>query len=106
MMGTLAECLATVFVVYADGLCYKRFRSTIVAHVAASVVVAATVVAGLRSLSLFSLCVAGLNITGMYLNPVLATTANFGCSGSEQWEHAMVYWLGPVLGLLVVHFGK
>jgi hypothetical protein len=43
---------------------------------------------------------AGLELTGMYFNPVLATIVTYGCAGAQPTEHMLVYWLGPILGLL------
>ena len=41
--------------------------------------------------------------TGMWMNPVLATTHTFRCLGHQSdWEHFAVYWLGPALGLFMV----
>ncbi|XP_065665409.1 aquaporin-11-like isoform X2 [Hydra vulgaris] len=43
------------------------------------------------------------DVTGMWMNPVLATTHTFRCLGHQSdWQHFAVYWLGPVLGLLMV----
>lgn len=42
--------------------------------------------------------VLGINLTGMYFNPAMASGHTFGCKGTEAWEHLFVYWAGPFLG--------
>ena len=41
---------------------------------------------------------AGINMTGMYFNPAMATGHTFGCKGTTAWEHVFVYWIGPFIG--------
>lgn len=41
---------------------------------------------------------AGINLTGMYFNPAMATGHTFGCKGTTAWEHVVVYWVGPFIG--------
>lgn len=36
----------------------------------------------------------------MYFNPVLATALSYGCEGLGAIEHAVVYWTGPILGIM------
>ena len=39
--------------------------------------------------------------TGMWMHPGFATAFTFRCMGhSSDWEHVMVYWLGPVIGFI------
>jgi len=40
----------------------------------------------------------GLAHTGMYFNPILATTVTYGCAGLDTGEHLLIYWLGPIVG--------
>ncbi|KAK3108967.1 hypothetical protein FSP39_019886 [Pinctada imbricata] len=42
--------------------------------------------------------VLGINLTGMYFNPAMATGHTFGCKGTAAWEHFIVYWIGPFIG--------
>lgn len=42
--------------------------------------------------------VLGINLTGMYFNPAMATGHTFGCKGTTAWEHVVVYWIGPFIG--------
>lgn len=42
-----------------------------------------------------------MSLTGGFLNPILASTLQFNCAGNAVWEHVLVYWLGPVVGLTV-----
>lgn len=40
------------------------------------------------------------HISGSFLNPVIATMFSFRCDGHESdWEHLIVYWIAPVVGL-------
>lgn len=45
--------------------------------------------------------VLGINMTGMYFNPAMASGHTFGCHGTQAWEHLFVYWAGPFLGCYV-----
>ncbi|XP_060066021.1 aquaporin-11-like [Ylistrum balloti] len=40
----------------------------------------------------------GVNFTGMYMHPAMASGLTFGCDGTERWEHLFVYWVGPFTG--------
>ena len=40
-------------------------------------------------------CLAGVELTGMYLNPINATNQTFGCHGTGTLEHLVVYWGAP-----------
>lgn len=48
--------------------------------------------------SSFFLNFVGINLTGMYFNPAMATGHTFGCKGTTAWEHVVVYWIGPFIG--------
>lgn len=45
--------------------------------------------------------VLGINMTGMYFNPAMASGHTLGCHGTAIWEHLFVYWGGPFLGCYV-----
>uniref|UniRef100_A0A4D5RB59 Aquaporin n=1 Tax=Scolopendra viridis TaxID=118503 RepID=A0A4D5RB59_SCOVI len=47
------------------------------------------------------LVLAGLNYSGGYFNPVLATSLKYGCRGHNVLEFFLVYWIGSVTGCLV-----
>lgn len=49
-------------------------------------------------MSILFLIFAGINLTGMYFNPAMATGHTFGCKGTTAWEHVVVYWIGPFIG--------
>nr|QIJ55396.1 superaquaporin 2 [Haliotis discus hannai] len=40
----------------------------------------------------------GLHLTGMYMQPAMASGLSFGCKGTSAWEHVLVYWVGAFLG--------
>lgn len=46
------------------------------------------------------LVVLALELSGGYLNPILAASLEFGCAGIQVYQHALVFWLGPLLGHL------
>lgn len=46
------------------------------------------------------LVVLALDISGGYFNPVLAASLEYGCLGIQNHQHAIVFWLGPLLGHL------
>ncbi|XP_076002291.1 aquaporin-11 [Genypterus blacodes] len=43
---------------------------------------------------------AGGKLTGAVFNPALAFSTQFPCSGNSFLEYSLVYWLGPVLGMM------
>lgn len=47
-----------------------------------------------------ALVVVALEITGGYFNPVLAASLEYGCLGINLHQHAIVFWLGPLLAHL------
>lgn len=44
------------------------------------------------------LVVLALELSGGYFNPVLAASLEYGCRGIDLYQHAVVFWLGPLLG--------
>ncbi|KAL7848358.1 hypothetical protein AOLI_G00230760 [Acnodon oligacanthus] len=60
------------------------FRENLRVHVIAAVIT--------------SLAHAGGSITGAVMNPALAFSIQFPCSGHSFLEYAFVFWLGPILG--------
>ncbi|KAM3616916.1 uncharacterized protein V6R79_025991 [Siganus canaliculatus] len=47
-----------------------------------------------------SVVYAGGSVTGAVFNPALAFSTQFPCSGSSFLDYCLVYWLGPVLGMI------
>ncbi|XP_023258366.1 aquaporin-11 [Seriola lalandi dorsalis] len=43
---------------------------------------------------------AGGSMTGAVFNPALAFSTQFPCSGNSFLEYCLVYWLGPLLGMM------
>ena len=42
------------------------------------------------------------HISGCYFSPVIATVYSFRCSGhTSDWEHFAVYWIAPVVGMVI-----
>ncbi|XP_076460942.1 aquaporin-11-like [Babylonia areolata] len=52
----------------------------------------------LKYLNAALMIVFGLQTTGMYFNPAMASGHTLGCGATHYWEHFAVYWLGPFLG--------
>lgn len=48
-----------------------------------------------------SLVYAGGHLTGAVFNPALAFSLLFSCEGNSLLEYIFVYWLGPVIGLIL-----
>ena len=48
-----------------------------------------------------NLCVSGVHLTGMYMNPVNAFNQEFGCRGVNRYEHLLVYSVGPMIAAAV-----
>lgn len=46
------------------------------------------------------LVVLAFELSGGYFNPILASSLEYGCKGIEFYQHAVVFWLGPLLGHL------
>lgn len=44
------------------------------------------------------LVVLALELSGGYFNPVLASSLEYGCKGINFYQHAIVFWIGPLLG--------
>ncbi|VDK61450.1 unnamed protein product [Anisakis simplex] len=40
----------------------------------------------------------GINLTGMYANPIVAWACTFNCEGTTHVAHLIVYWLSPLVG--------
>ncbi|KAL5006326.1 hypothetical protein ScPMuIL_015132 [Solemya velum] len=40
----------------------------------------------------------GITWTGMFMNPAMASGHTLGCGGVRNWEHFLVYWIGPFIG--------
>lgn len=47
------------------------------------------------------LVVMALELSGGYFNPILASSLEFGCQGIDVYQHALVFWLGPLVGHVV-----
>ncbi|XP_029922678.1 aquaporin-11 [Myripristis murdjan] len=47
-----------------------------------------------------TLVYAGGSTTGAVFNPALAFSTQFPCSGNSFLEYCLVYWLGPLLGMM------
>ncbi|KAM9460922.1 aquaporin 12 [Clarias gariepinus] len=43
----------------------------------------------------------GNSYTSAYVNPSLAYALTFKCPGHAFWEYAVVYWLGPLIGMTI-----
>ncbi|XP_041850178.1 aquaporin-11 [Melanotaenia boesemani] len=43
---------------------------------------------------------AGGSVTGAVFNPALAFSTQFPCSGNSLPDYCLVYWLGPLLGMM------
>lgn len=42
------------------------------------------------------------HVSGLWMNPVLATLFTFRCKGhSSDWQHIMVYWVGPTISFFL-----
>lgn len=51
------------------------------------------------SASITAVVYAGGAVSGAVLNPVLAVSLQFPCSGHSYLDYLFVYWLGPILGV-------
>ncbi|XP_077422757.1 aquaporin-11 [Vanacampus margaritifer] len=47
-----------------------------------------------------SVVYAGGSVTGAVFNPALAFSTQFGCSGNSFAEYCLVYWMGPLMGMM------
>jgi len=50
------------------------------------------------------LCVAALDTSGGFFNPILASALTLNCKGESQYEHFVVYWLGSFFGSIVARW--
>ncbi|XP_053564660.1 aquaporin-11 [Bombina bombina] len=53
------------------------------------------------ALLITAMVLAGGHLTGAVFNPALAFSLVFNCVGNTFFEYAFVYWLGPLVGLVV-----
>ncbi|XP_072516347.1 aquaporin 12 [Salminus brasiliensis] len=58
----------------------------------------------LLALLLTFLYYVGSDYTSAYANPSLAYALTFTCPGHTFWEYAVVYWLGPLMGMTLAVF--
>lgn len=58
-------------------------------------------VSALSSFFCSLLVVLALELSGGYFNPVLAGALEYGCRGASIYQHAIVFWLGPLVGHLL-----
>ncbi|KAL8578679.1 hypothetical protein ACOMHN_007137 [Nucella lapillus] len=73
-------------VVYDTWLCHQRlFRAPLLDMLA-------------KNVNGALLVCAGVNLTGMYMHPALATAMTFNCKGTDTFEHIFVYWVATFLG--------
>ncbi|KAG8445521.1 hypothetical protein GDO86_010331 [Hymenochirus boettgeri] len=42
--------------------------------------------------------------TAAFFNPTLASAVTFHCSGNTLWEYVLVYWCGPLAGMVLALF--
>ncbi|KAK7865878.1 hypothetical protein R5R35_003992 [Gryllus longicercus] len=47
-----------------------------------------------------SMVIAAFDLTGGYLNPILASSLKYDCEGNTFEEHVIVYWVGATLGAI------
>lgn len=47
------------------------------------------------------LVVLALDLSGGYFNPILASSLEFNCEGIHTYQHAIVFWMGPLVGHLI-----
>lgn len=55
-------------------------------------------VRALNALLSSALVVLALDTSGGYFNPMLAASLEYNCAGIQLHQHALVFWLGPLLG--------
>ncbi|MEE6508721.1 hypothetical protein FKM82_022692 [Ascaphus truei] len=62
----------------------------------------------LVSLLITGLVYTGGHLTGAVFNPALAFSIMFHCKGNTLFEYAFVYWIGPIIGMVlsVILFDK
>ncbi|XP_071353306.1 aquaporin-11 [Trachinotus anak] len=77
---------ACAFAVQTAITCTRPAREAFRVHAVAAVIAAAVSTGG--------------SMTGAVFNPALAFSTQFPCSGSSFLEYCLVYWLGPLLGMM------
>uniref|UniRef100_A0AAF5I1R9 tRNA-5-taurinomethyluridine 2-sulfurtransferase n=1 Tax=Strongyloides stercoralis TaxID=6248 RepID=A0AAF5I1R9_STRER len=87
--GMLIECLGVIGIYYILKFINKYIKNTIIINF-------------LSAISIGSICVGGLNLTGMYINPIIAWSCTFNCQGLSHFGHFIVYWIGPILGNILI----
>nr|QFS21927.1 aquaporin 11 [Heteropneustes fossilis] len=85
LLEAVAVELACAFTVHATATVTRGLEETYRVHAIAAVITAVVY--------------AGGSITGAVFNPALAFSSQFPCTGSTFAKNALVYWLGPVLGM-------
>ncbi|CEF68001.1 Aquaporin-like domain-containing protein [Strongyloides ratti] len=56
----------------------------------------------LNAISSGIICVLGIQLTGMYANPIVAWACTFNCQGVSHFGHFLVYWIAPIIAHYVV----
>jgi glycerol uptake facilitator-like aquaporin len=54
-----------------------------------------------NSLTTVALCIYGLDTTGGFFNPILASALTLNCEGNNIIQHVFVYWLGALTGGII-----
>lgn len=94
-----AECASDLNVALAVGILVEFGATLIDTWLGMQVLMKNSLLDEIIKLSNGSLMIVlGINLTGMYFNPAMATGHTFGCKGTSAWEHVVVYWLGPFIG--------
>uniref|UniRef100_A0A0K0F724 Aquaporin n=1 Tax=Strongyloides venezuelensis TaxID=75913 RepID=A0A0K0F724_STRVS len=86
--GMLIESIGVIGIYYITELINKKIKNPMIVNIFSAISVA-------------SICVSGLNLTGMYANPIIAWSCTFNCQGLSHFGHFFVYWLGPILGNVI-----
>uniref|UniRef100_A0A0K0F723 Aquaporin n=1 Tax=Strongyloides venezuelensis TaxID=75913 RepID=A0A0K0F723_STRVS len=55
-----------------------------------------------NSISSGIICIMGIQLTGMYANPIVAWACTFNCEGVSHIGHFLVYWIAPVFAHYVI----
>lgn len=93
------ECASDLNVTFVVGMLVEFGATLIDTWLGMQVLMKNSIADELIKLSNGSLMIVmGINLTGMYFNPAMATGHLFGCKGAEAWEHFVVYWMGPFIG--------
>lgn len=93
------QCSSDLNVAFFYGFIIEMGATLIDTWLARQKLVKLAIVDELIKLTVGSLMIVlGIELTGMYFNPAMATGHTYGCHGSAHWEHLFVYWLGPFVG--------